>query len=58
VQFETTVPTIRDRVAQTAATLVLSPIFETEFADEMYGYRPRRNAQQVTRRATDLSKSA
>src|SRR5467141_1017236 len=32
------IPTIRDRVAQTAATLVLSPIFETEFADEMYGY--------------------
>jgi RNA-directed DNA polymerase len=41
------IPTIRDRVAQTAATLVLSPIFETEFADEMYGYRPRRNAQQA-----------
>jgi RNA-directed DNA polymerase len=41
------IPTIRDRVAQTAATLVLSPIFETEFADEMYGYRPRRNARQA-----------
>jgi RNA-directed DNA polymerase len=41
------IPTICDRVAQTAATLVLSPIFETEFADAMYGYRPRRNAQQA-----------
>ena len=39
------IPTIRDRVAQTAAHLVLSPIFEAEFAEEMYGYRPRRSAR-------------
>jgi RNA-directed DNA polymerase len=39
------IPTIRDRVAQMAAHLVLSPIFEAEFTDEMYGYRPRRSAQ-------------
>jgi RNA-directed DNA polymerase len=32
-------------VAQTAAHLVLSPIFEAEFGEEMYGYRPRRSAQ-------------
>ena len=38
------IPTIRDRVAQTAAVLVLEPIFEAEFADEAYGYRPRRSA--------------
>lgn len=47
VQCETTVPTVRDRVAQTAATLVLSPIFEADFTDAMYGYRPRRSAQQA-----------
>jgi len=41
------IPTIRDRVAQTAAVLVLSPIFEADFADEMYGYRPRRRAQDA-----------
>ena len=41
------IPTIRDRVAQTAAELVLSPIFEADFADEMYGYRPRRSAQEA-----------
>ena len=39
------IPTIRDRVAQTAATIVLSPIFEADFDDAMYGYghraRPR-----------------
>ena len=38
------IPTIRDRVAQAAAVLVLEPIFEADFVDEAYGYRPRRNA--------------
>lgn len=38
------IPTIRDRVAQTAAVLVLEPIFEAGFVDEAYGYRPRRSA--------------
>lgn len=38
------IPTVRDRVAQTAAALVLLPIFEADFTDEMYGYRPRRDA--------------
>lgn len=41
------IPTIRDRVAQTAAELVLSPIFEADFPDERYGYRRRRSAQQA-----------
>ena len=34
------IPTIRDRVAQTAAKLVLEPIFEADFEDSVYGYRP------------------
>ena len=38
------IPTIRDRVAQTAAKLVLEPIFEADFEDSAYGYRPRRGA--------------
>jgi len=38
------IPTIRDRVAQTAAKLVLEPIFEADFEDTAYGYRPRRGA--------------
>lgn len=38
------VPTIRDRVVQTAAKLVLEPIFEADFEDNAYGYRPRRGA--------------
>ena len=41
------IPTIRDRVVQTAAVLMLSPIFEAGFTDAMYGYRPRRSAQQA-----------
>jgi RNA-directed DNA polymerase len=38
------IPTIRDRVAQSAAVLVLEPIFEADFVAEAYGYRPRRSA--------------
>src|SRR6516162_933860 len=36
------IPTIRDRVVQTAAKLVLEPIFEADFEDSAYGYRPAR----------------
>jgi RNA-directed DNA polymerase len=38
------IPTIRDRVVQTAAKIVLEPIFEADFEDSAYGYRPRRGA--------------
>src|SRR5215211_116216 len=37
------IPTIRDRVVQTAAKLVLEPIFEADFEDSAYGYRPGRS---------------
>lgn len=50
------IPTIRDRVAQTAAKLILTPIFEADFEDCAYGYRPGRSAQQAVekvRRAMD-----
>jgi RNA-directed DNA polymerase len=36
------IPTIRDRVVQTAAKLVLEPIFEADLEENAYGYRPRR----------------
>ena len=39
------IPTLRDRVVQTAAKLVLEPIFEADMADSAYGYRPGRSAQ-------------
>jgi RNA-directed DNA polymerase len=43
------IPTIRDRVVQTAAKLVLEPIFEADFEDSAYGYRPKRSAQDAVR---------
>ena len=38
------IPTVRDRVVQTAAKLVLEPIFEADLEDCAYGYRPERSA--------------
>src|SRR4029077_20600940 len=43
------IPTIRDRVVQTAAKLVLEPIFEADFEDGAYGYRPARGAVDAVR---------
>ena len=44
------IPTIRDRVVQTAAKLVLEPVFEADFDPEAYGYRPGRSALDAVRR--------
>jgi RNA-directed DNA polymerase len=41
------IPTIRDRVVQTAALLILEPIFEADFLDCSYGFRPGRSAHQA-----------
>jgi RNA-directed DNA polymerase len=41
------IPTIRDRVVQAAARLILEPIFEAEFLDVSYGYRPGRKAHEA-----------
>ncbi len=43
------IPTIRDRVAQTGAKLILEPIFEADFEDCAYGYRPKRSAQDAAK---------
>ena len=43
------IPTVRDRVVQTAVLLVLEPIFEADFRDCSYGFRPRRGAHQAVR---------
>ena len=43
MQFDRGVPTIRDRVVQTAAKLVLEPIFEADLEPTAYGYRPGRS---------------
>jgi len=41
------IPTVRDRVAQMAAKLVLEPIFEADFRASSYGFRPKRSATQA-----------
>ncbi|MGH2500840.1 MAG: group II intron reverse transcriptase/maturase [Candidatus Limnocylindria bacterium] len=41
------IPTVRDRVAQQAARLVLEPIFEADFLPVSWGYRPKRHADQA-----------
>ena len=48
------IPCLRDRVAQTAAMLVLSPIFEADLQPEQYAYRPGRNAHDAVRRVHRL----
>jgi len=44
------IPTIRDRVVQGAVKLILEPIFEPDFMDGSYGYRPQRTAHQAVQR--------
>jgi RNA-directed DNA polymerase len=41
------IPTVRDRVVQTAVLLVIEPIFEADFLDSSFGFRPGRNAHQA-----------
>jgi RNA-directed DNA polymerase len=41
------IPTVRGRVAQMATLLILEPIFEADFLDGSYGFRPGRSAQQA-----------
>ena len=41
------IPTIRDRVAQMAVKLVIEPIFEADFCDTSYGFRPRKSAHDA-----------
>jgi RNA-directed DNA polymerase len=48
------IPTIRDRVAQTAAKLILEPIWEAEMESNAYGYRPRKSAQGAIRKVEEL----
>jgi RNA-directed DNA polymerase len=48
------IPTVRDRIAQQAARIVLEPIFEADFLEVSYGFRPRRkalDAKEVLRRS-------
>lgn len=48
------IPTVRDRVVQTALLHVLEPIFEKEFATHSYGFRPGRGCKDALRRVDEL----
>jgi len=41
------IPTVRDRVVQQACKMIIEPIFEANFQDNSYGFRPKRSAQQA-----------
>jgi group II intron reverse transcriptase/maturase len=51
------IPTIRDRVVQTATVLVLSPIFEADLGEEQYAYRPGRSAHDAVRHVHGLART-
>ncbi len=51
------IPTVRDRVVQMAALVVLEPIFEADFEDCSYGFRPGRSAHQALAEIRDHIKS-
>ena len=48
------IPTVRDRVVQAALRHVLEPIFERDFAEHSYGFRPNRGCKDALRRVDDL----
>src|SRR6202011_5757649 len=48
------IPTIRDRVAQTAAKLILEPIWEADLEPNAYGYRPQKSAQDAIQKVDEL----
>lgn len=48
------IPTVRDRIVQTALRLVIEPIFEHRFAEHSYGFRPGRGCKDALRRVQEL----
>jgi RNA-directed DNA polymerase len=51
------IPTVRDRVVQTALRMVMEPIFERDFARHSYGFRPGRGCKDALRRVDELLKA-
>jgi RNA-directed DNA polymerase len=48
------IPTVRDRIVQTATRMVIEPIFEREFSEHSYGFRPGRGCKDALRRVDEL----
>jgi RNA-directed DNA polymerase len=51
------IPAVRDRIVQAALRHVLEPIYETDFAEQSYGFRPGRGAKDALRRVDRLLKA-
>ena len=51
------IPTVRDRVVQAAVMLVLEPIFEADFEESSYGFRPGRSAEDALRKLAEHLRS-
>ena len=51
------IPTVRDRVVQTAVVKAIEPIFERDFAEQSYGFRPGRGCKDALRRVDSLLKA-
>jgi RNA-directed DNA polymerase len=50
------IPTVRDRIVQAAVVNVIAPIFERDFAEQSYGFRPGRGCKDALRRVDQLVK--
>jgi RNA-directed DNA polymerase len=51
------IPTVRDRIVQAAVVNVIEPIFERDFAEQSYGFRPQRGCKDALRRVDQLLKA-
>lgn len=51
------IPTVRDRIVQAAVVNVIEPIFEKDFAEHSYGFRPGRGCKDALRRVDQLLKA-
>lgn len=51
------IPTIKDRVAQMSCKMVIEPIFEADFEDSSYGFRPKRSGQEAIAKIKEYLKS-
>jgi group II intron reverse transcriptase/maturase len=51
------IPTVTDRIIQQAISQALSPIYEQQFSDHSYGFRPKRSAHQALKKASEYVES-
>jgi hypothetical protein len=49
------IPTIKDRVVQGAVKLIIEPVFEADFQEGSYGYRPKRTAHQAIEKLAEVA---